>query len=121
MENAVVNNVGIIARTLFSATYVVLFTILLRDQKYFSLAIFTGTFVVGILMQKKEIFWKLCLAFFGLLSVLYSFRIFGGLEPNSPGVYSRADWFGLESLLFLLLLSSTAISAVAGSRAKPAQ
>ena len=42
------------------------------------------------------------------------FRMFGGLEPNTPGVVVTQGWFGLDTVLFAMLLASAAMAFLTG-------
>lgn len=104
----------VFSKSSFLVTFFVLLIVLLRDQKYVSIAIFTIMYVVGFSSQNKRYFWEGCLVFFGTLSIIYSFRIFGGLEPNSYGLIYNGIFFNFKFLLFLLLIFSTFISLFSG-------
>lgn len=103
-------------KVVFAVTFAVLWLVLLEDRKYASLAFFAAIFLFGIFAQGRKYFWKAALIFFGLLSVIYSFGILGGLEPNSRGILSTGNWVNLKFLLFLMLIFSTALSFFVGLR-----
>lgn len=107
-----------IAKSFFVATFIVLWVSLIKDHKYLSMAIFSMAFLVGLSLQGKTFFWKACFAFFALLSIIYSFKIFGGLEPNNLGIVASGSWFRIEVVLFLMMISSAVISLVIGLRTK---
>lgn len=105
-----------IAKVVFVATFIALWAVLIRDQKLASLTVFAAIFLFGVATQRMGFFWKTCLAFFGLMSVLYIFAVFGGLEPNSTGVLAGAADMHATLVVFLLLVLSTILSLVAGLR-----
>lgn len=105
-----------IAKVVFVATFIALWAVLIRDQKLASLTVFAAIFLLGVATQRTSFFWKACLAFFGLMSVLHIFAVFGGLEPNSPGILAGAEDMYEKLAVFLLLVLSTILSLVAGLR-----
>lgn len=114
MGSAAVNKSAAIAKMVFAVTFLILWVVLLGDRKFASIAFFAAIFVFGFFSQRRRYFWKVCMVFFGLMSVIYSFGIFGGLEPNSQGVLASGNWGGLKLPLFLMLVLSTVLSFFAG-------
>lgn len=106
------------AKVMSMLTFFLLFFVLLNDGKIMSFIIFSLIFLCGLLIRKKSFFWKACTAFFGILSIVYAFRLFGGLEPNSAGVIAGKKFFSAEILLFVMLVFSFAASVSAGMRAR---
>ncbi|WNH54064.1 hypothetical protein [Stenotrophomonas oahuensis] len=105
-----------IAKVVSVATFIALWATLIRDQKLASLTVFATIFLFGVATQRMGFFWKACLAFFGLMSVLYIFAVFGGLEPNSPWILAGAEDMYAKLAVFLLLVLSTTLSLIAGLR-----
>lgn len=105
-----------VAKGIMALTFCVLCTLLVQDQKFVSLLLFSAVFIFGVAIHRRQYFWKVALVFFGLLSVIYSFRVFGGLEPNSPGTIAAKGAFGIETVLFMLLVLSLIASAIVGMR-----
>jgi|GEM_PF-6689706 len=103
-----------IAKVVFILTFATLWIYLFINQKYVSMAVFFAIFLIGWFIQRKQVFWKISLVFYGLMSVVFSFGVFGGLEPNTPGVISTGDWLSLEFLLYLMLVLAAIMSLVGG-------
>lgn len=97
-----------------ATSLVVLALVLIGREKQGLLVTVGLVAMVGNLCRDKPIFWKLSLAFFGLLSVAWSFRVFGGLEPHSRGVFGEEGLLMMDVLLLVLFACSTLIAFFAG-------
>jgi hypothetical protein len=90
---------------------------LLLAGRFSTVVAICGLSALGFVLRGRSYFWKVCLLFFGLMSVLLAFRVFGGLEPNSPGALSSGDWlsvvaFGLSvAALFAALFVGLKVQA----------
>jgi len=103
-----------IAKIAFAITFAILLGVLLRNQRYIFSGIFVAIFIAGWFIQKWKYFWRICLVFFGLLSVMFLFGALGGLEPNRQGILSSGNWLTLNFFLFLTSLFSALLSLFAG-------
>ncbi len=108
------NRLAMIAKIVFSTTFVILWIYLLLNRKFSSIAFFVVIFMVGFFAQRRTFFWKVCLTFFGFMSMISMFGVFGGLEPHSQGDLAAGNWFGFNLPLFVMSIFSTVLSFLAG-------
>ena len=99
-----------------TATFAVLFGVLLWRFKILLFLVFLSIFLTGFRIRKKGSFWKWSAAFFASMGLLFMFPMFGGLEANTPGIVSTGTWTKPEALLFAMCVLSMLMAFVAGFR-----
>lgn len=104
------NKLAAAAAVSLAATYSSLAVYLLGADKLVALIVLSLFYLTGLLFRRRRYFWRLCALFHAGLALLFTFRVFGGLEPNSPGALSQTGWLSLEVLLFVLFVLSAALS-----------
>lgn len=112
MERAAVTNVAHVAKLLMTTTFIVLLWIHRGNASMF--AIFLFIYLIGVLYRKKHCFWKVSFVTFSIMAFIFSFGVFGTLEPNSPPVIETGNWLSLDTLLFILPALSSIAAFMAG-------
>lgn len=107
-EHAAVTNVALAAKLLMSATFMALLWVHRGNPSMF--AIFLSIYVIGFFHRKNLIFWNTSFLFFSILTLIFSFGVFGKLEPNSP----TGNWLSFDALLFILPAGSSIVAFIAG-------
>ncbi len=114
MATANVIDMKFMIKVLMTISLLTLCVSLLLDRNFISLFLFSAIYVAGFLCRNNVYFWKLSFLFFSLVGIIFSFRIFGGLEPGSRGVVDVADWFDLDFFIFLLIVLSSFAALLMG-------
>lgn len=80
------------------------------NEKTNSFLLISVLLFISFFIYKKDYFWKFSFIIFSILTIIFSYKIFGGLEPNSNGIQGTENWF--EFLIFFTLTSSSLASLV---------
>lgn len=112
------NKLTAFAAVTIATTYTSLAVYLVGADKLVVLTVLTLLYLTGLLIRRTRPIWRLSALFHASLALLFMFRVFGGLEPNSPGSLSQTGWLSLEVFLFVLFVVSTALSALQAHRSE---
>lgn len=75
---------------------------------------------LAITMRCRKWVWRLPTLYFCAAGLVYFCRVFGGMEPNTPGLLSSGAHHPLDAVVLVLCVASAAICAVASFKREQA-
>lgn len=93
----------------------------LAQSKNYS-AILAGSLAVAlaVIMRRRKWGWRLPTLYFCAAGLVYFYRVFGGMEPNTPGLLSSGAYHPLDAVVLVLCVASAVICAVASFKREQA-
>lgn len=93
---------------------------LAHDRLYFALGAMALVATGAWLVRERAWAWRVPLVFFSVTGLAYFYRVFGGLEPNTPGLLSSGQYQPADAVvlgLCILAIISCAWDAWVAERA----
>jgi hypothetical protein len=114
MEGVAVNRpISALTNVVMSLPFFIFLSYLFYYKNIYVTIFFIVLFLLGFAIRRKQYFWKASFSFFSIMSILFSYTVFGGLEPNNEGVLNTGVWLNIEFIIFISFVSA-AIAALLG-------
>ena len=69
-----------------------------------------------VTMRRRKWVWRLPTLYFCVASLDYFYRVFGGMEPNTPGLLSNGEYEVVDAVVLVLCIASVIACAIGSFR-----